>query len=112
MVEKGDHAEFERKKEQNEAKHGESVIDGMHVLVIPLGFVDSVLYPVFAPDRKQRTRFFALPLRSSYSRHTLNVIESRESTHNDWRSGSIRIETTSRSGLAQTGSKSIRLEPV
>ena len=70
--------EFERKKEQNEAEHEESAIDGMHVLAILLGSVDSVLYPVFTPDYKQRTAFVALPLRSSYSRHTLHVIESRE----------------------------------
>ena len=39
------------------------------------------LYLVFAPDCKQRsTAFVVLPLRSSYSRHTLHVIESREST--------------------------------
>ena len=53
--------EFERKKEQNEGEHGESAIDGMHVLVIQLGSVDSVLYPVFASDCKQRTAF-GIPL--------------------------------------------------
>ena len=52
-VEKGDVAKSsERKKEQNKGEHGESTIDGMHVLVIPLGSVDNVLYPVFAPDCK------------------------------------------------------------
>ena len=80
--------EFERKKEWNEAEHGESAIDGMHVLNIPLGSVDSVLYSVFTPDCKQCTGFFALPILSNHSQHTLNVIESRESTPNDWWSGS------------------------
>ena len=69
---------LERKKEQKEAKHKESAIDGMHVLVILLGCVDSMLYAVFAPDRKQHTAFVACPLRSSYSWHTLHVIESCE----------------------------------
>ena len=69
---------FNRKKGKNEAEHREGTIDGMPVLVILLGSVDSALYPVFAPDRKQHTAFVALPLRSSYSRHTLHLIESRE----------------------------------
>ena len=74
-VEKGNVAKSsERKKEQNEAEHGGSAIDGVHVPVFPLGSVDSVLYPGFAPDRKQRAAFVALLLRSSYSRHTLHVI--------------------------------------
>ena len=103
---------FERKKEQNETEHGESAMDGMHVLVNPLGLIDSVLYSVFASDCKQRTALIALPLRSSYSRHTLHVIESRDSTPNYCPFGLIRIEATSRSGLIQTGSKSIWLEPV
>ena len=38
--------------------------------------------------------------------------ESSESTPKVCQSGPIRIETTSQSGLTQTGSKSIRLEPV
>ena len=74
---------FERKKEQNEAEQRESAIDGMHVLIIPLVSVDSVLYPVFAMDCKQRTAFVAFPLCSNYSQHTLHVIESRESTPNN-----------------------------
>ena len=98
---------LEREKEQNEAEHGESAIDDMHVLVIPFGYIDSVLYLVFASNCKQRTGFFALPLCSSHSQHTLHVIESRESTPNDWQSSSIQIETTSRSGLTQTSLKSI-----
>ena len=82
----------------------------MHVLVIPLETVDSVLYPVLAPgpDCKQRTAFVALPLRSSYSRHTLHVIESRESTHNNSQFGSIRIprqmQQQSKNGGSHTSS--------
>ena len=68
-VEKEDHAKSLRNKEQNEAEHGKSAINGMHILVIPLASVDSMLYPVFAPDCKQRMGFFALPLRSSHSTH-------------------------------------------
>ena len=73
---------FERKKEQNEAEHGESAIGSMYmyILVIPLGSVDSVLYPVFAPGCRQHMGFFTLSLRSSHSQHRLLVIESREST--------------------------------
>ena len=92
---------FERKKEQNEAEHEESSIVSMHVLVIPLGSVASVLYFVFASKCKQRTAFVALPVRSSDSRHKSHVIESRESTPNSSQSGSIRIETTSQSGLTR-----------
>ena len=102
---------FKRKKEQNKSEHGESTIDSMHVLVIPLGSVDSVLFPVFASDCKQRTAFVALPLRSSYSQHTLHVIESCQSLPKNCQSGLIWIETTSQSGMTQTGSKSTRLEP-
>ena len=98
---------FERKKEQNKAEHGESAIDGMHILVILLGSIDSMWYPVLPPDSKQCTGFFVLPFRSSQSWHMLHVIESHEPTPNDWRSSSIQIETTPRSGLTQTGSKSI-----
>ena len=55
-IEKGAHAkkEFKREKEQNEAEHRESTIDGMQVLVIPLGSVDSVLYPILGPDYNVR----------------------------------------------------------
>ena len=42
---------------KREADHGESSIDGMHILVILLGFVDSMLYSVFAPDCKQSAGF-------------------------------------------------------
>ena len=52
---------LERWKEQNEAEHGESTINSLHILVIPLGSIDSVLYPVFTPYCKQCTGFFALP---------------------------------------------------
>ena len=48
----------------------------LHILVIPLGSVDTVLYQIFASNCKQRTGFFALPLHSSYSWHKLHVIES------------------------------------
>ena len=34
----------------------------MHILVILLASTDRMLYPVFAPNCKQRTPFFALPL--------------------------------------------------
>ena len=103
--------ELERHEKQNEAEHGESAIDGMHVLLFPLGSVDSVLYPVVAPVCKHRTLFFALPLRSRGSRHTLHVIKSREPTPINCQSSSIRIETASRGGLTQTGLKSVSLEP-
>ena len=46
---------FEGNKEQNEAKHGEKAINGMHVLVIPFESVDSMLHLVVAPYWKQRT---------------------------------------------------------
>ena len=59
--------EFGGKKKQNEAEQGESVFNDMHVLVIPLGSVDSVLDPIFVPERKQHTCFFSLPLDSSDS---------------------------------------------
>ena len=62
----------------------------MHVLVIPVGSVDRVLYPVFAPVCKQHTGFFALPLRSNDSQHTLHVIEASESIPSDWQSSSIK----------------------
>ena len=78
---------FERKKDQNEAEDEESAIVSMHVLVIQLGSVASVLYSVFTS------------VLSSDSRHKSQVIESRESAPNSSQSGSIRIETTSRSGL-------------
>ena len=70
------------------------------------------VYLVLAPDCKQSTGFFALPLRSSDSQHKLYIIESHESTPNDWQSSLIQIKTTLLSELTQTGSKSIRLEPV
>ena len=62
----------------NKTEQGESVIDDMHVhvLVILLGCFDSMLYPVFAPDWKQHTGFFALPLRSRHSQHPLHVLYS------------------------------------
>ena len=46
--------DFERKKEQNEAEHEQSAFDGMRILVIPLGSVDSVLYPLITSDCKGR----------------------------------------------------------
>ena len=52
---KGRHCkEFERKKEQKEAEHEESAIDGMHVLLIPLGSCDSVLYLVYVAGLRPR----------------------------------------------------------
>ena len=71
---------FLRKKERNEAEHGESTIDCMHILVIPLRSIDGVWYPVFAPNCKQRIGLLPLPLRSNHSQHTLHVIESGEFT--------------------------------
>ena len=83
--------EFERKKEQNE--HRESAIDGVHILVIPLA--SSVVYPVFVPDCKQRTIFFARPFHSAPTiPYTLHVIESRESSPNQ-RIDSNRFEIDS-----------------
>ena len=69
-------------------------IDGMHILVILLGYVDSMLYLVFATDCKQRIGLFTLALRSNHSVYTLHVhvIESHESTPSDWQSSLIRIE--------------------
>ena len=75
-------------------------------------------YQVFAPNCKQCTGFFALLLHSNHSRHSLYiirflvVIESHESTPNDWQSSSIWIKTALRGGVTRTGLKSIRLEPV
>ena len=75
--------QFERKKEQDKAYHEESAIDSMHILVVLLASIDSMLHLVFAADCKQHTGFFALPVRSSHSRHTLHVTESREPTPSD-----------------------------
>ena len=77
-----------------------------------LKYVECADITVFVKDCKQRTAFVALPLHSNYSQHTLHAIVSRQFTPDNCQSGSIRIETTSQNGLIQTGSKSIRLEPV
>ena len=53
-----------KKQRANEAKHEESTIDDMHVLIFPLGSIDSVLYPVIAPVCKQHTGV-SLPFHSA-----------------------------------------------
>ena len=50
--------EVKRKKEQNEAEHTQSGIYGMHVLVVPRGSIDKVLYPVFAHSNVQVSSLF------------------------------------------------------
>ena len=70
--------EFERRKRKRSKIRRKRY--SMHVLVIPLKSVDSVWYPVFAPDCKQHMGFFTLPLCSSHFGQMLHVIESHEST--------------------------------
>ena len=87
-----------------QTEHRGSLIDVCTYCFFSLGSVGSVLYLVFTPGCKQRTVFFALPLRSNHSdiQCTIHIIESCESTFNDLQSCFIRNKITLQNGLVNS----------